>query len=283
MKQIKILVEFKALKNKGLPRVRIHQLPSALATRAKASWRAKRFKSAVNAFRWHENYDRIYHYHVRKTGGTSINKMFHSLSGESPDVVYDQLTATNPRQIRVNKIVFAAWQQPLLEAGDYHYGFSHIPFTHLTLPERTFTFTCFRDPVKRVLSHYRMLLELQEAETPHSCLTNEAPWLGDSFADFLANVPDSHLLNQLYMFDEDLQIEQALQNVRSLDHWVFLEDFASGIASLNEKAGLQLVVMHTRRGAVKYSPSPAELETLRVRLQPEYEFLERLKSDPLSD
>ena len=202
--------------------------------------------------------------------------MFHSLSGESPDTVYQQLANTDPHQICVGKIVYAAWQQDVLEAGDYHYGFSHIPFAQLTLPKRTFTFTCFRDPVKRVVSHYRMLLELQQAETPHKCLAVEAHWLGNSFADFIENTPDSHLLNQLYMFDDDLQIKQALQNVRSLDHCIFLDDFANGIESLNKKAGLQLVPMHTRRGTVKYSPTPAELETLRTRLLPEYEFLDQI-------
>ena len=261
--------------------MRIHQLPYTLAHRAKASWRARRFNSALKAFRWNESYDRIYHFHVRKTGGTSINKMFHSLSGKAADVVYQQLASTNPRRICVNKFVFAAWQKKLLETGDYHYGFSHIPFDQLTLPDRTFTFTCFRDPVRRVLSHYRMLLELREAETQHKCLAAEGPWLGDGFADFLQKTPDAHLLNQLYMFDEKMQVDQAIDNAHSLDHWIFLDDFANGVASLNEKTGLQLPVMHTRRGSVKYSPAPAELAALRTRLQPEYEFLERLKSEPL--
>ena len=261
--------------------MRIHQLPFKIATRVEGLWRAKRFNLAARAFRWNPRFDRIYHYHIRKTGGTSINKMFHSLSGELPDRVYDRLASTNPRQIRVNHFVFAAWQKNLLEAGDYHYGFSHIPFTQLTLPERTFAFTCFRDPIKRVVSHYRMLRELREAETAHKCLTVEGAWLGNSFAEFLENIPDAHLLNQLYMFDEGLRIDRALKNVRSLDHWIFLDDFASGIASLNKKAGLRLPVMHTRRGAVKYSPDPVELEILQLRLQPEYEFLQRLKSEPL--
>ena len=143
--------------------MKIHQLPYRLASQAKATWQKRSIHSALEAFRWNGNYDRIYHYHIRKTGGTSINKMFHSLSGESPDVVYAQLASTNPRQIRVNKFVFAGWQKNLLEMGDYHYGFSHIPFSQLTLPERTFTFSCFRDPTSRVLSHYRMLLELRKA------------------------------------------------------------------------------------------------------------------------
>ena len=261
--------------------MRIHQLPFKIATRVKDSWRAKRFNLAAKAFRWNEKFDRVYHFHIRKTGGTSINKMFHSLSGESPDRVYNRLASTDPRQIRVNNFVFAAWQKSLLEAGDYHYGFSHIPFAQLTLPERTFTFTCFRDPIKRVVSHYRMLHELREAETAHMCLTVEGAWLGNSFAEFLENIPDAHLLNQLYMFDEEMRIDQALDNVQSLDHWIFLDDFVNGIGSLNAKTGLQLPVMHTRSGTVKYSPTSSELQALQLRLQPEYEFLERLQSEPL--
>ena len=259
--------------------MRLHRLPSTLANKAKASWREKRFRKAVKSFRLNEDFDRIYHYHVRKTGGTSINKMFHSLSGESPDAVYNKLTSTNPRRICVNEYVFAAWQKNLLEGGNYHYGFSHLPFDQLTLPERTFTFTCFRDPVQRVVSHYRMLLELRDAPTQHKCLVTEGEWIGNSFAEFLDNTPDAHLLNQLYMFDSELRIATALENVHSLNHWIFLDDFAPGIAKLNAKANIQLAVMHTRRGTVKYSPVPADLETLRARLQPEYAFLQQLKPE----
>lgn len=260
--------------------MRIHRIPQILTGKLLTTIQESRWRRAVKLLTRDRRYDRIYHFHIRKTGGTSIVKMFHSLSGDEPEDVYKMLLAHDPRRIDVGGYVFVGWQKQLIEQGNYFHGFSHLPFDELTLPPNTFTFTCFRDPVDRVISHYRMLIQMREATERHPCFGTEGQWLGDSFRDFIDRIPDDHLLNQLFMFDTNYDINKALENVRTLDHWMFIEEFESGIESLNAQAQVKLPILHFRKGTVKFNPDDADRERLRERLAAEYEFLAAVRNLP---
>ncbi len=224
-------------------------------------------------------FQRIYHYHIRKTGGTSLVKMFHALSGREPHDVYQQLIDAKPRRIVVNDYVFSGWERPLIEQGNYFYAFSHLPMHRLKLPKKTFTLTCFRDPVRRVISHYRMLLDIQASPGPkHPCFKNEGPWLGDSFEDFLDRVPREHLCNQLFMFSKGFEISEALDHVSRLSQVMFLEEFERGIGELNRKTKLVLTTQHQRKSGSRFEPSARSLDRLRELLADEYAFLTKLRN-----
>ena len=116
----------------------------------------------------------IYHVHIRKTAGTTINFAFLSNSGSvNTDSFYESIAQkSNHRQIK-NKKVFVGWNVQLINKGNYSYAFSHTPLHKLNLQPDTFVFTCLRDPVKRVVSHYNMLKYFQKENINHPCMKVE--------------------------------------------------------------------------------------------------------------
>lgn len=167
-------------------------------------------------------YKRIYHFHVRKNGGTSLNKIFCSLGTEQGVNPYGKLSQTRNNRVISNGKVFVGWNQKLIEQGYYYYAFSHTPKHMLKLPDKTFTITCLRDPAERVISHYKMLLEHRLKYKSHPLLKTEGKWLNNSFADFLMNIPRKHLLNQLYMFSKNFSVNEAFDNITECSYFLFL-------------------------------------------------------------
>lgn len=237
----------------------------------------------VDAYNF-SGYKRLYLFHIRKTGGTSLNNMFLSLSGGDPRSLYQDLVNAPRHRIIENDLVFVGWNTFLLSQGDYFYGFSHASFQDVSVEDDTFTFTCFRDPVRRVISYYNMLMSYRENHVDHSCMAIEGDWLGASFDDFLCNLPKQHLLNQLYMFSNAFDVDEALENVKTLSHFFFTEDLAEGVAGINQKTGLQLVPVHVRKSDFQTDIRDDSLVRLRKMLDIEYRFLDAVRSfTPSSD
>jgi hypothetical protein len=235
-----------------------------------------RWLSAGYDIRGHK---RIYHHHIRKTGGTSLNYMFHSLLKSQPwTSAYAQLTQVPHHRIVRDGLIFVGWNGKLINKGHYYYAFSHMPLHFIRLKPRTFTITCFRDPCKRLISHYNMLMELTVNKVPHVCLETEGPWLGNSFDEFLDRIPREHLQNQLYMFSAKFDIAEALENVRRVSHVMFTEEFAAGIEGLNRKTGLNLEPIHTRKTGYRTEISDSSMARLREKLAEEFDFIARVKA-----
>lgn len=218
-------------------------------------------------------YKRIYLVHIRKTGGTSLNNMFLSLSGEDANFLYVQLSRTLGHRLLSNGLIYVGWNVNIINKGNYFYAFSHTPLHRLALPKGTFTVSCFRDPVKRVISHYNMLMDFHINNINNPGLAVEEKWLGESFGDFLKNIPKKHLLNQLYMFSSNYNINEAVSNVQRLSHYFFTDTFVDGIDSLNRKTGLNLKPVHIRKANYKAHISEHDLSKLRDMLDEEYNFL----------
>jgi len=242
-------------------------------------WKRKKAQSH-GGLRVRFPYERIYHVHIRKTGGTSLNHMFLSLAGDEPHRLYKRLVAHPTHCINAGGLTYVGWNPDLINRGSYFYAFSHIPLHKLALPPRTFTITCFRDPVKRVLSHYQMLLAFKSAGVDHPCMKTEGDWLGGNFDDFLGRIPQEHLLNQLYMFSDALDVDEACRAVMSLSCWIFNDDFDAGVARINALTGLRLAPLHVRKQqAVREIPDDS-IRYLREKLAPEYRLIEMLRMGP---
>lgn len=237
------------------------------------NWQASRL---ADSYSIGDSYKRIYLYHVRKTGGTSLNHMFLSLGDRNARSLYGALINDNRHRVIANSEVFVGWNKHLIEEGKYFYAFSHLPAHELNLPTQTFTVTCLRDPIKRLISHYRMLLEFQQNQYNTPDIELEVQWLGNNFDDFLDKIPMNHLLNQLYMFSPTYNVDEAYEQVTNCSQWLLTEYFSDGVAKLSEKLQLPLEVIHTRKTSIEVEIEAHSIERLREILAPEYELYNKL-------
>ncbi len=224
--------------------------------------------------------DQIYFVHIRKTGGSSLNHMFLSL-GNAPSLPLYRLLARQYK-IQSGDRIFVGWNKALINQGKYFYGFSHHPLHTLRLPPRTFTFTVLRDPVRRVISLYNMLMRIKTQNIPHEGMKEQAHWLGDTFDDFLDRAPLTEIANQLYMFSPVMHVDEALDRVLGLSYYFFTESFNAGVARLNEKLGIQLVPVHAKKTALVFETPAPGVERLREMLDDEYRFIEALRTQKAS-
>ncbi len=213
---------------------------------------------------------RIYLYHIRKTGGTSLNQMFLAVGGEDGEQAYEALAQAPHTRREIDGRVYVGWNKALIEGGRYYYAFSHIPAHELRLPPRTFTITILRDPVARVLSLYRMLAEYRDLNVPHPMLARQGQWLGANLGDFLDRVPREHLLRQLFMFSPTFSPAEAQERILACSHVFFVEEFAAGVQALAARLDLSLTPMHAKKSAYKVDFDPAHLARLREMVEPEY-------------
>ena len=222
---------------------------------------------------------RIYHYHVRKTGGTSINHMFLLLADEHRSDLYEDLGNNLIHRVIAEPYVFVGWNAGLIEKGAYSFAFSHIPEHSINIPDNTYKFTCLRDPVERIVSHYKMVKNYVENNIPHPMIRRESEWLGENIIDFVQNMPDEHLFNQLYMFSSNINVEEALEKLASLDRVLMTESLALGVDALANDLLLTLQPQHVRRAKNKVSMTASELEILRETLDNEYNLLHKCKKE----
>lgn len=220
---------------------------------------------------------RIYFVHIRKTAGTSLNHMFLSLESCQSDRLYRLLSEHFTAEC--NGRIYTAWDKTHIARGEYYYGFSHHPVYSLQIPSNTFVFSCFRDPVKRVLSLYNMLRTMKEENSDHPGMKEQGPWLGNSFSDFLDRAPYREIANQLFMFSHRFDIQEAIARTRHLSYFFFTEAFAQGVTDLNDQLGINLSAIHVRKAEKKYNIEPDQLERLVKMLEPEYQFIELLKEE----
>src|SRR5829696_8558600 len=199
------------------------------------------------------NIDRVYHFHIRKTAGSSLDSAFWALGGpelEKASVREGQYG----KAVEGNGLKFVQHDSDLIAAGDYFYASSHEPAYLLDIPPRTFTITIFRDPVARVFSYFRYLLWAREnpnardrepfidqVRTESSFLDGPVRYslsrvfprrpmphrrfTKDDFPRFLERVPNWRLMSQLHMFSERLDPREAAENALQCDAICSTETF----------------------------------------------------------
>lgn len=249
-------------------------------------WDAYHLKPLTDAYSFGDGYKRIYHYHIKKTGGTSLNNIFLMTASSfiSPDarredaaVLYNTI-AQHHRVIRDDKIL-VAWNKALIESGRYFYAHSHVPQHNLHLPDKTFTVTCLRDPIKRVISRYNQLMYYKEYQVAHPGMRRAGPWLGETFSDFLDRVPRDELLFQLYMFSKTYDVQESFENICGCSYFFVTEDFAPAIGELSARLGIPLEPIHMRKADKSYPVTDAERERLREVLEPEYQLYDKAAAE----
>ncbi len=258
--------------------MRALELPKRIAWKFVAEFQEPKYREITKNYNI-AGHKRFYLVHIRKTGGVSLTNMFLSLGQPDYQSVYRELLDSRCNRIVKSGKVFVGWNRRLINKGNYFFAFSHIPWDKLRLPPNTFTISCFRDPVRRIISHHSMLMNFLINKIPHPCMREEGKWLGNSFDDFIDRIPKKHLLNQLYMFSKDFNINQAIDRIKKLSFYFFTEDFEEGIGRLNSKTGLNLQPIHILENSYKASISETSKRRLKEMLEDEYLLLDQLGSE----
>lgn len=179
-------------------------------------------------------YKRIYHIHIRKSAGSSINNLFYSKGNTSLKEIYRE-----PIYIK-NGHVYVQHNKELIEKGSYYYASSHFPLWDLHLPQGTFTFTVLRDPVERLISLYKYYCwvaqvdpnEGMKSDPSYQTLIKQQRLLNRPFREFIGELSNKYLHAQLYTFDELLNVEHALQRLAMVNQVYFFEGINAAIQDL---------------------------------------------------
>lgn len=223
---------------------------------------------------------RIYLFHIRKTAGTSLVRSFLALGGEDPSAIEHRISSSLMSRTRTGQYVVTCGRGTLRQ-GDYFFGWSHMAGHCLRLPSRTFTIALFRDPVARVLSYYRYLIagDAIQGDMAWRVQNDERSLAGESFWDFLENIPAELLLNQLYMFSAHFDVSEAVEKILGCSAIMMTETFKRDLHNLALTLGLELGYRRERITALTKAPlEENQLDALRDRLAAEYELLERLEA-----
>jgi hypothetical protein len=232
------------------------------------------------------DYERVYHFHVRKTAGTSLNAAFWALGG------LDLRAVAGEQAVEGNGLRFVRGNRRLIEAGDYFFANSHLPAHTLRLPPATYTITILRDPAARVVSYYRYLLwaranrGAKEAEPFIEDVVAESSFLDRrlslrrrpvAFRDFLDRVPAERLLTQLQMFSERLDPGEAAERILACSAVCFTETFPDDLERIARELQLDLSERGERRFGETVDLSPQDRNLLRERLTAEYAMVEQVR------
>ena len=229
-----------------------------------------------------EGFNRVYHVHLRKCAGTSLNSAFWNLAE------YNLKSVGVNSLIMNNGFVFVRNHKKLIEAGNYFFGNSHLPFWELNLPDKTFVFTMMRDPLSRLLSLHRYYRWIKKAH-PASAIEKEPYYfslvhnIGDipeSPLEFASCLKRKTLEPQLYAFSKSFEADEALQNLSKVNAVYFQDSFEEAVRDLNSRSGYNLHVVHERNFSSpdeKISFTLEELQNIKELLTEEYQLYEAAK------
>lgn len=228
-----------------------------------------------------------YFYHVMKTGGRSIISAFlYYLLKEEIQKNNDNITYTdlylhitgghveikiNDSYIKKLQLILCKWNSSIKNKR-FKFGFNH-DFLGVKLPRCCYTITCIREPLERLLSHYRMLLMLKAKKDFRETPSNDCRYIMKGIQYFVENFPKEYLIHQLYFFSKKGDVGEAFNNVTKCTQIILTEKMQEGYDKFYAKTNIQLqsqIVLSTPLR--KHDLNGQELAQLKRILHKEYEF-----------
>ena len=246
--------------------------------------RKSRFEQAKkinNAKFLPDGIDRVYHIHIRKSAGSSLNNVFFMQAGLSLQEFWRE-----PVYVK-NGMVFVQHQKEPIIQGNYYYASSHYPIWELNLKPNTFTYCILRDPIDRLVSLYKYycwVAQVDEktgyAKDPsYYVLLAQKNLLNKTFSDFVKELSPKYLSNQLFIFDKDLNAEKAIALLATVNKVYFFDMLDFAITDLTATLNLKPTQLTKERSFqdVVFEIKPDELVMAKGLLSAEIEFYERAR------
>lgn len=219
----------------------------------------------------------IYFNHIRKTAGTSLISEVIQQLGMNPDLVLNEVYDKKTHRYLGGDGVVVGYNQRLLNHAAYDFGFSHLPLWSFKFTKKPFVFSVLREPVARLVSHFRMLAGMLERNESHVCLKDEGDWAKDGFDSFLEQVPRSHAEAQLFNFSESYSVDEAVKSANELNCLLFLESLPEDIERLSVKLGFEMSLRTRNKSSTQAEISEASLDRAREMLTDEIKFYNIMK------
>lgn len=188
----------------------------------------------------------VYHFHLQKSAGTSINWAFFSLalndpSPESAEALYLGASSRSDQICEMGGMRFGGHRP--YDGSQFDYWFSH--YCSHDLPKDAYTFTCLRDPVRRLASFLSEIV----AERDRGRL---AKWNWEAYQDAhtverMLEITRQRDINHLsYLFSPAGDPNEAYENLRRCTRIIHTEYFEAGMKQISNDLGLSLPVFRAR-------------------------------------
>lgn len=155
--------------------------------------------------------------------------------------------------------------------GNYIFGFSHEPH-HKTRISNGYTITCLRDPLNRLISHYKMLL-YQTSNIHSREESDNSKYVKNGPIKFINTFPIEYSNHQLRFWSRNGNIYEAFQNITKCTQIILTHKIQEGLDKFKKKTDIQLIEQKVGLGSQKHhNLEPTHLEIFKNHLKNEYEF-----------
>ena len=200
---------------------------------------------------------KIYHIHIQKTGGTSINDLMIDYFS-SGSITYKDLMKSKGKFFIYNNTRIVGYSKVAVNLGIYDYAFGHAPSHSLCLKKGVYTFTVLREPRARIYSRYKHLKNDIERKDLNSFNVKEYDYIGYGFREYLMNLTPKEIALQLHMFSKNIDVIEGLDGISKVSKVMFTDTLEEEWTEMSSELDIKGKMRHMRKLVALESQSQIE-------------------------